>query len=185
MTDLTTSLKRPASFWPGLGLALSGAALITLGAKAQIPFWPVPMSLHTLAVFFLAVAFGPRLAVAAMATYLTAGAMGLPVFSGTPERGIGLVYMVGPTGGYLAGYLLAAGLIGWLAQGRAMAGQAVAMLAGLALVYALGLAWLSRFVPASGLVAAGFAPFILGDLAKIGLALGLSAGLRRLKGRAQ
>lgn len=185
MTFLTSTLTRPASLWPGLGLALCGAALITLGAKVQIPFWPVPMSLHTLAAFFLAAAFGPRLGLAAMATYLAAGAMGLPVFSGTPERGIGLAYMVGPTGGYLAGYLLAAGVIGWLAQGRGMAGQALAMLAGLALVYALGLAWLSRFVPASGLVAAGFAPFVLGDLVKIGLALGLSASLRRLKGRAQ
>lgn len=97
------------TLWPGLGVALCGAVLITLGAKLQVPFWPVPMTLHTLAVFFLAAAFGPRLGMAAMAAYLVAGAAGLPVFSGTPARGIGLAYMVGPTGGYLAGYLLAAG----------------------------------------------------------------------------
>ncbi|NHF72180.1 biotin transporter BioY [Paracoccus xiamenensis] len=183
MPILAPSLTRPTSLWPGLGLALCGAALITLGAKVQIPFWPVPMTLHTLAVFFIAASFGPRLGVAAMASYLIAGAMGLPVFSGTPERGIGLAYMAGPTGGYLAGYLLAAGVIGWLAQGRGALGRVVAMLAGLAVVYALGLAWLSRFVPVSGLVAAGFTPFILGDLVKILLASGLMTALHSLKGR--
>ena len=179
------ALTRPTSLWPSLGLALGGAALITLGAKVQIPFWPVPMTLHTLAVFLFAAALGPRLGLAAMATYLAAGAIGLPVFSGTPERGIGLAYMAGPTGGYLAGYLLAAGIVGWLAQGRSALGRALAMLAGLAVVYALGLAWLTRFVPASGLLGAGFAPFILGDLVKIGLASGLLMGLRRAQGGAR
>lgn len=178
------TLSRPAAPWRVLAIALAGAALITLGAKVQIPFWPVPMTLHTLAVFTLAAALGPRAGIAAMATYLAAGAAGLPVFSGTPERGIGLAYMVGPTGGYLLGYLLAVGVIGWLAQGRGMAGQALAMLAGLAVVYAVGLPWLAGFVPASGLLAAGFAPFILGDLVKIALACGLMTALRRLKGRA-
>ena len=160
------------------------AALITLGAKIQVPFWPVPMTMHTLAVLSIAILAGPRLAAGAVATYLAAGAAGLPVFSGSPARGIGLAYMVGPTGGYLLGYLLAAGVIGWLAQGRGMAGQALAMLAGLAVVYAVGLLWLAGFVPASGLLAAGFAPFILGDLVKIALAYGLTTALRRLKGRA-
>ncbi len=184
MAHLDPSLTRAGAFWPGLGIALGGAALITLGAKLQVPFWPVPMTLHTLAVFALAALFGPRLAMAAMAGYLIAGAMGLPVFSGTPARGIGLAYMAGPTGGYLAGYLLASGVIGWLAAGRGAVGRTLAMLAGLAVVYALGLAWLARFVPAQGLIAAGLAPFLLGDLVKVMLASGLVLGLRRLKGAA-
>jgi biotin transport system substrate-specific component len=70
----------------GLAVAIAGAALITLGAKLQIPFWPVPMTLHTLAVFLVAGALGPRLGLAAMMAYLGAGALGFPVFSGTPER---------------------------------------------------------------------------------------------------
>lgn len=185
MTSLTPSLTRSASLWRGLALALGGAALITLGAKVQIPFWPVPMTLHTLAVFFLAAALGPRLGTAAMATYLAAGAIGLPVFSGTPERGIGLAYMAGPTGGYLLGYLLSTAVVGWLGRGRGWIGQALAMLAGLAIVYALGLAWLARFVPLSGVIAAGFTPFILGDLIKVALASGLVTGLNRLKGAVQ
>ena len=184
MTTTTAPVSRTLPLWRGLGLALGAAALITLGAKAQVPFWPVPMTLHTLAVFLIAATLGPRLGLAAMAAYLGAGAMGLPVFSGSPERGIGLAYMVGPTGGYLLGYLLAAPVVGRLAQGRGWAGRSLAMLAGLALVYACGLIWLANFVPASGLIAAGLAPFVLGDLVKIALASTLISGLRRVRGRA-
>ncbi|WP_225030280.1 biotin transporter BioY [Xinfangfangia pollutisoli] len=185
MAFLNPSPTRAAALWRDTGIALGGAALITLGAKLQIPFWPVPMTLHSLAVFFLAAALGPRLGPAAMAAYLGAGALGLPVFSGTPERGIGLAYMVGPTGGYLAGYLLGAGLTGALAQGRGMIGRFLAMLAGLAVTYALGLAWLTLFVPAPKLLAAGLTPFLLGDLVKLALASGLIAALVRLKVRAE
>lgn len=184
MALLTPTLTRPASLWRGAALTLFGAVLITIGAKVQIPFWPVPMTLHTLAVFFLAAALGPRLGFMAMAAYLAAGAVGLPVFSGSPARGIGLAYMAGPTGGYLIGYLLSTLVIGRLAHGRGPAGLVLAMLTGLAVVYAFGLAWLTLFVPASGLIAAGFAPFILGDLIKIALAVALITGLSRMKGHA-
>ncbi len=185
MAFLTPSLTRPAALGRGFALALGGAALITLGAKIQIPFWPVPMTMHTLAVFFLAAALGPRLGLAAVATYLTAGALGMPVFSGTPERGIGLAYMAGPTGGYLAGYLLGAPLTGRLAQGRGPIGRFLAMLAGLTVVYACGLAWLAGFVPASSVLAAGLLPFILGDLVKLALASGMITALVRLRARAE
>ncbi|AWB25606.1 biotin transporter BioY [Methylobacterium currus] len=166
-----------------VALVLSGGLLITLAAKVQIPFWPVPMTLHTLAILALSLAVGPRLAVAMVLGYLAAGAAGLPVFSGTPERGLGLAYMAGPTGGYLAGYLVAAGLVGALAAGRGFLGRVAAMLAGLTAVYVLGLAWLALFVPADRLVALGLAPFLLGDLVKVGLvAAGAAAlpGLRRI-----
>lgn len=185
MAVLSPHLIRPNTAMRGIGIVLCGAALITLGAKVQIPFWPVPMTLHTLAVFLIAAAFGPRLGTAAMLTYLAAGASGLPVFSGSPERGIGLAYMMGPTGGYLLGYLLAAAVIGALARGRGLAGQLVAMGAGLAVVYACGLAWLSAFVPSAKLLGAGLTPFILGDLIKVALAAILVTGLARLKGRAE
>ncbi|WP_320177664.1 biotin transporter BioY [Roseovarius pacificus] len=183
----TQLLTYPQSvrLWRTLGLVFGGAALITLGAKVQIPFWPVPMTLHTLAVFLVAAALGPRLGMAAMGSYLMAGAMGLPVFSGTPERGIGLAYMVGPTGGYLLGYLMSAGVVGWLARGRGWIGQTGAMLAGLATVYVAGLVWLSVFVPTTGLLAVGFTPLIMGDLVKIVIAGLLLAGLRQMKAARQ
>ena len=154
-----------------IALTIGAAALITLSAKVQVPFWPVPMTLHTLAVLLISVVLGPRLGFAAMSAYLAAGLAGLPVFSGSPERGIGLTYIVGPTGGYLLGYLIASWLTGWLAQGRGLLLTGAAMMAGLAVVYAAGLVWLMNFVPAAKVVAAGFAPFILGDLVKIVLAL--------------
>lgn len=150
-------------------LVVAGVAVMTASAKTQIPFWPVPMTLHTLAVMAFAVLFGPRMAVSIFAAYLAAGALGLPVFSGTPARGIGIAYMVGPTGGYLVGYLIASWLVGVLAAGRGTLGRAGAMLVGLIPVYGLGIAWLATFVPAPALLAAGFAPFILGDLVKIGV----------------
>src|SRR5699024_457171 len=115
----------------------------------------------------------------AMAAYLSAGLAGLPVFSGSPERGVGLVYMMGPTGGYLLGYLASAWVVGRLAQGRGPLAAAGAMLAGLALVYAAGLAWLAGFVPAEQLLAVGLLPFLAGDLAKIVLAAALIALWKR------
>lgn len=153
---------------------LIGAAVMTAAAKVQIPFWPVPMTLHTMAVVAFAVAFGPRLAVSIFVTYLAAGAMGLPVFSGSPERGIGIAYMVGPTGGYLLGYLIASGLISALAAGKGVVGRTLAMLIGMVPVYGLGMAWLALYVPTSQLFAVAVAPFLLGDLVKIALVAALS-----------
>lgn len=176
------ALVRPST----LGILLSAAAIITVSAKIQIPFWPVPMTLHTMAILTIAAAAGPRIGLAATAVYLGAGVMGLPVFSGSPARGTGLVYMVGPTGGYLLGYLIAAWLVGVLAKGRGPAGRALAMLAGLLPVYAFGLAWLSVYVPQSQLLAAGLTPFLLGDVVKVGLGGLMLAGLERLlRGKAQ
>ncbi|QEL23626.1 biotin transporter BioY [Bosea sp. F3-2] len=159
----------PRSIARNVGVIIVGVALITLCAKIKVPSWPVPMTLHTLAVMALAVAAGPRLATATFFAYLFVGAAGLPVFSGTPERGIGLVYMAGPTGGYLLGYLAASWVTGSLALGRGTIGRALAMLAGLGVTYALGLPWLAFFVPADQVIPLGFAPFILGDLINIAM----------------
>jgi len=150
------------------GLVLvAGVMLMTLAAKTQIPFWPVPMTLHTLAMMAFAVLLGPRAATAIMMAYLAAGATGMPVFANAPERGIGLAYMVGPTGGYLLGYLLACPLVGELAKGRGTLGRLGAMLVGLVPIYGLGMIWLMTFLPSSEVIAAGFLPFILGDLVKV------------------
>lgn len=167
-----------------VAVVVCGVAFITLCAKLRVPSWPVPMTLHTLAVMAIAVAAGPRLATATFVAYLAAGAVGLPVFSGTPERGIGLAYMAGPTGGYLLGYLAASWLTAMLAQGRGAIGRVGAMLAGLAVTYAIGLPWLGLYVPADKIVALGFAPFILGDLINIAMvALGAALVPARFIGK--
>lgn len=170
MSDALT-LHRP-HLWTVVRIAavvILGVALITLCAKIRVPSWPVPMTLHTLAVMTIAIAVGPRLATATFLAYLAIGAAGLPVFSGTPERGIGLAYMVGPTGGYLLGYLAASWITGTLALGRGTLGRTAAMLAGLAVTYAVGLPWLGIYVPADNILPFGFTPFILGDLINIAM----------------
>ncbi len=182
MSLLTLNRAHHHSIWGPLTITLLGAVFFFISAKIQIPFWPVPMTMHTFAIFLFSALLGPRLGAAAMLTYLGAGAMGLPVFSGSPERGIGLAYMVGPTGGYLLGYLVASGLVGWLAAGRGWFSRAIVMLVGLAVVYAAGLAWLAVYVPASKLLAVGLIPFLLGDLIKVALAATVVAGANRLKG---
>jgi len=165
---------------------LLGVGLLTLSAKIHIPAWPVPMTLQTMAVMGLAITLGPRMAPAVMLAYLAAGAAGMPVFSGTPERGLALPYMVGPTGGYLLGYLAASWLSAQLAEHRGVWGRFGAMLAGLMLVYALGAAWLAVFIPARQVFALGVLPFLPADLVKIAiLALGAAAlpvSLARLRG---
>lgn len=158
---------------PGLAwnaaIVVCGVTVLTVAAKTQILFYPVPMTLHTAAVMAFALALSPRMSLAVVAAYLAAGAIGLPVFAGTPERGIGIPYMLGPTGGYLLGYLVAAGIVSALAAGRGTVGRIAAMLLGLLIVYACGVAWLAKFVAPGQLFVLGVAPFVIGDLVKIAL----------------
>lgn len=90
------------------GIAIAGSLLLTVSAKTQIAFYPVPMTMQTLVIMVLGMALGPRLGAATVMLYLGQGALGLPVFAGTPEKGLGLAYMAGPTGGYLAGFVAGA-----------------------------------------------------------------------------
>lgn len=180
-TDISSSLPATRSLPRQALMIVAGVALMTLAAKTQVPFWPVPMTLHTLAVMGFAVALGPRMACAIFIAYLATGAAGLPVFSGSPERGIGLAYMIGPTGGYLAGFLLASWLTGWLAQNGTLLRRVFAMLAGLVVVYACGMTWLVAFVPAAKALSVGVAPFILGDVVKIGVVAAASMLLPEVK----
>ncbi len=155
-------------------LVFVGSLLIALSSKIQVPFYPVPMTMGTFVILALSMAYGPRLAFATLALYLAEGALGLPVFAGTPEKGIGLLYMMGGTGGYLLGYLIAAFVCGWLAEkgwDRNVFKTFAAMLIGSALIYIPGLLWLGMlFGWDKPILEWGLTPFILGDLTKIALA---------------
>lgn len=155
-------------------LALAGAALLTLSAKIQIPFYPVPMTMQTFAVLAIGMAFGWRLGGATLLLYLAEGASGLPVFSGTPEKGIGVAYLMGPTGGYLLGFALAAALSGWLAErgwDRSVTTTALAMLVGNVVIYVPGLLWLGALLGwDKPILEWGLTPFLAGDLFKLALA---------------
>jgi biotin transport system substrate-specific component len=158
-------------------LAIVGSLLLTLSAKVQVPFYPVPMTMQTVVVLLIGMAFGARLGVATVALYLAEGAAGLPVFAGTPEKGIGLAYMMGPTGGYLLGFVLAAAIAGWIVEGwRDAEGLALAVVAGSVTIYLPGVLWLASFVGFGKAFELGLVPFLWGDLLKAGLAFALALG---------
>jgi len=166
-------------------LAIAGSIALWISAKVQIPFFPVPMTLQTLVVLIIGMAYGWRLGAATIALYLAQGAAGLPVFAGTPEKGISLAYMFGPTGGFLLGFLLAAIAVGVLAErgwDRNIFTTAAAMLIGNVLIYVPGLLWLAEGIGSmvgigsfAGIgwekaITFGIKPFILSDLFKLVLA---------------
>lgn len=190
------SLTQPAGFqgtqptlasviWPrrdarrAVALVLLGSLLVTISAKVQVPFWPVPMTMQTFAVLVVGMAYGWRLGAATLMVYLAQGALGLPVFA----AGGGLAYFAGPTAGYLVGFALAAALVGGLAErgwDRAMLPTLAAMFLGTAVIFASGLAWLTLFLSWSkslaldaafvAALANGLTPFLAGAVTKIALA---------------
>ena len=166
-------------------LALVGSLLLTASAKVQVPFWPVPMTMQTFAVLVIGMAYGPRLGVATVAFYLAQGAAGLPVFAGTPATGLGLAYMAGPTGGYLAGFLAAAFVMGVLARRgwdrRLLTGLA-AMIIGTGLILGFGYAWLTVLIGSSAAWKAGVVPFLPAAALKIALAAALLSATWRMIG---
>ncbi|CAM5508380.1 biotin transport system substrate-specific component [Aquamicrobium terrae] len=158
------------------GLALGGTLLLTLSAKTKVVFGPVDMSLQTLAVMLIAASFGLRLGLATLMLYMAQGAMGLPVFQSTPEKGIGLAYMLGTTGGYLAGFVAMAAIVGWAADrgwDRSLVKFTGALLAAEAVMMAMGFAWLAALIGADKAWQFGVVPFIVPDLIKVALAAAL------------
>jgi biotin transport system substrate-specific component len=168
------------------GLAVvAGSLILWAAAKIQVPFYPVPMTLTTLAIMLIGACYGWRLGLATVALYLLEGALGLPVFSATPERGIGIAYLMGPTGGYLLGYLVAVFIVGWFAQRGADKSPLrlfVAMLVADVALMALGFIWLAILIGPEAAWVAGVLPFLLGDLLKVAIAaLAVPAGSRLLR----
>ena len=164
-----------------------GALLLTLSAKVQIPFYPVPLTMQTLVVLAIGFAYGRALGVFSVLLYLGAGAAGLPVFAGTPEKGIGVAYLLGATGGYLFGFVIAAGVCGALAEkgwDRRASTTFAAMLLGNLIIYAFGLLWLGALLGwDKPLLQWGLYPFIPGDLLKIALAMVALPGAWQMLGK--
>jgi biotin transport system substrate-specific component len=164
--------------------AVLGSLILWASAKLSVPFWPVPMTLQTGAVMLIAAAYGWRLGVATVMLYLAEGAVGLPVFQGTPQQGIGLAYMQGPTGGYLIGFAVAAFIVGALAErgyDRNVFQLFAAMVVADAVVFVLGLLWLGSVIGwDKPVLQLGLYPFLLGDIVKIALAACLVVAGARL-----
>jgi biotin transport system substrate-specific component len=146
---------------------LLGNLMLVASAKVQVPMWPVPTTLQTLVVLMLPLALGRWLGSATIALYLAEGALGLPVFAGGQA---GIPYILGPTGGYLTGFWASAVLLGWWGEqsrSRSVTGATWGMLFGHALIYALGVLWLSQFVGWDQVLELGVYPFVLGDVMKV------------------
>lgn len=172
-TLLNAAFRHQRSVFQSVLLAFGGAALLWMSAKVQIPFFPVPMTMQTFVVLLLGFALGSRLGMATVVLYIAQGAMGWPVFAGTPEKGIGLAYLMGPTGGFLAGFAVAAFVTGWFAErgyDRRLLTAGIASMAGLIAIYALGLAWLGVVIGwDKPVLALGLYPFLPAEALKLAL----------------
>ncbi|MER9431605.1 biotin transporter BioY [Mesorhizobium sp. M0482] len=157
-------------------LAIAGTLLLIVSAKTKVMLGPVDISMQTLAVFLIAASFGMRLGVATLLLYMAEGALGLPVFQSTPEKGIGIAYMLGSTGGYLAGFVVMAAIVGWAAD-RGWDRHPIklfnAMLVAEIVMMAMGFAWLALLIGPEKSWQFGVLPFIVGDLIKVALAASL------------
>ena len=166
---------RGRSFARDAMIALAATGILTLSAKVQVPLF-IPMTLQTLAVLVIGAAFGWRLGAATVLLYLAEGAAGLPVFADTPAKGIGLIYMMGPTGGYLMGFVAAAFVTGFMAERgltKSILGSLGVMALGHAVIFAFGFAWLASIVGAQKAFAFGVAPFYLATIIKTALGAAL------------
>lgn len=188
------------TFWDVEGTALwvkrvvlvaLGVMALAIAAKIKVSVWPspVPITLGTFAVLTIGTAYGPRLGLATILAYMTVGAFGWDVFAGSSAEASGLTYMMGGTGGYLVGYVLATLVLGFAARrglDRTVGGMALAMLAGTALIYVPGVLWLGQLYSWSEpILAWGLTPFLVGDAIKLALAALLVPAVWRAIGAAR
>jgi biotin transport system substrate-specific component len=147
-----------------------GSLLLAISAKIKIPFYPVPMTMQTFVVVLMGMAFGWRIGVATVSIYLLEGIIGLPVFAGTPEKGLGLVYFMGPTMGYLIGFLFAVFLAGYLNLKTNVFFIFIKLILSVSIIYVFGILWLGNLIGwDKPLLELGLMPFLLAELFKISL----------------
>ena len=149
-------------------IALIGSIALAISSKVRIPFYPVPMTMQTLVVIMIGAAFGWKLGLATVSLYLFEGIIGLPVFSGTPEKGIGLVYFTGPTMGYLIGFLVAVFFAGKFNYSKNLITNFLKLTFATSFIYILGMVWLGSLIGwDKPIFKLGAQPFLLAELFKI------------------
>ena len=147
-----------------------GSLLLTISAKIKIPFYPVPMTMQTFVVVLMGVTFGWKIGAATISLYLLQGIIGFPVFAGTPEKGLGLIYFMGPTMGYLIGFLFATFLAGYLNLKTNIFLIFLKLILSVSIIYILGILWLGHLIGwDKPLLELGLIPFLLAELFKISL----------------
>ena len=147
-----------------------GSVLLAISAKIKIPFYPVPMTMQTFVVLFLGISFGYKIALATVSLYLIEGILGLPVFSNSPERGIGLAYFTGPTMGYLIGFLTACFLASYIKISDNYLIIITKLILSVSSIYILGILWLGTLIGwDKPIFELGVTPFLLAEIFKISL----------------
>ena len=167
--ELIKNLKE-LSLVKGFFLAIVGTILLAISAKVKIPFWPVPMTMQTFVVLLIGIIYGWKLGLFTVSLYLLEGISGLPVFAGTPEKGIGLVYFTGPTMGYLMGFLVAVLFTGLFNFNNNIFKNFFKLLFSVSFIYIFGLIWLGYIIGwDKPIYKFGAQPFLLAELFKISL----------------
>ena len=145
-----------------------GSAALTISAKIKIPFYPVPMTMQTFVVLFLGISFGYKVGLASVGLYLFEGIIGLPVFSNSPESGVGLIYFIGPTMGYLIGFLIACFLASKINSKDSFLLVLSKLVVATSTIYILGLFWLGTLIGwDKPIFALGAKPFLLAEIFKV------------------
>jgi biotin transport system substrate-specific component len=159
-----------------------GTVLLAISSKVKIPFPPVPMTMQTFVVLFLGITLGWKLGVATVALYLFEGAIGLPVFSGTPEKGVGLVYFTGPTMGYLIGFIFTVYFAGSFNFSKNLFMKFFQLIFSVSFIYIFGILWLGTLIGwEKPLFQLGVQPFLLAELFKILIVLISFSQIKKIK----
>lgn len=159
-------------YFKNIILIFFGTILLTISSKVQVPFWPIPMTMQTFIVFIIGMSYGSKLAFGTMVAYLLEGAFGLPVFA----KGGGILYLIGPTAGYLYGMAIAAGVIGLFAElgyNQSYTKSLLSLITGTFIIFLLGVCYLGSIIGFDKALAGGLYPFILSEFFKIALATAL------------
>ena len=160
-------------------MALMGTVLLAISSKIKIPFYPVPMTMQTLVVLFLGLALGWKLGLATVSLYLFEGIIGIPVFSGSPEKGVGIIYFTGPTMGYLIGFLFTVYFAGSFNFSKNLFIKFFQLSFSISFIYILGILWLGTLIGwEKPLFKLGVQPFLLAEFFKI---LIISISLSQIK----
>ena len=163
-------------------LAIVGTLLLTISAKIKIPFYPVPMTMQTFVILLLGITLGSKVGLLTVTLYLFEGILGLPVFSGTPEKGIGFLYFTGPTMGYLIGFLVSVYLAGFFKYDKSLIKNSIKLIFSVSFIYIMGLIWLGTLIGwDKPIFTLGAKPFLLAELFKILLLVFLTPTLLKAK----
>ena len=151
-------------------LIFVGSVILAISSKLKIPFYPVPMTMQTFVVLFLGISFGYKIGLATVSLYLLEGIAGLPVFSNSPERGVGLVYFTGPTMGYLIGFLSACFFASLIKSKDNYFLIFIKLILSVSTIYILGVLWLGTLIGwDKPIIQLGVMPFLLAEIFKIAL----------------